>query len=137
MKYLVRLFLNFRKPRFLALRYTVIVIDGRAFFLLSWRVADTHKLTIKALGYQTRKRAGSAYIAVPDTIGQLEIVIRNCWGSDRRQVRLIREAVTGQMDFLPVKQFDDFTLRNNQLSLNIPQARLSLFRFSVQNLNQT
>jgi hypothetical protein len=139
---------NFKKPRFSVLRYADVVIEGKAFFLVSWRIENGYRFSIKVLHYRTHKAAGSAYIAVPDDVLQVELVAANFWRMERRDIRLLRETIAAQVDFYPARQFDDLTLENIlipkqkqsfqklQISPKLALPRLPIFNFSTRNLNR-
>jgi hypothetical protein len=112
--------LNFARPRLVQLDYARFVIDHKAFFLISWEIKKGYRLKIKKLNYQTFISSGSAYIAIPESIDHLDLVISNLWRSYRVPVTLIRQTVSAQVDFFPVKQFAEITKR----SIYSPQIKL-------------
>ena len=130
-------FFNFRKLRFADLRYADFVIEGKAFFIVSWRIENGYRLDIKALHYRTYTAAGSAYVAVPEGVVEVELVASNFWYSKRRVAKLIRERIASQTDFFPVKRFEDMTVPQLKLSLSMPVPRPPAFPILIQNLNKT
>ena len=100
---------NFARPRFAELQYTDVVIRNKAYFLVSWRIERGYKLAIKSLRYRSFKRSGSAYIAVPDNVEILELVISNLWRASSQSITLVRDAIPDQVDFFPETNFKDWT----------------------------
>jgi hypothetical protein len=138
---------NFHKPSFVVLEYADFVISNKAFFLVSWKIERGYKLSIPGLHFSTYKSSGSAYIAVPDHIDQLELVISNFWKSGRKNIALISQTIHSQVDFFPVKQFEELTAASMYMpqinpDLKTPQpgkkiTDLHLPSFSIQTINLT
>jgi hypothetical protein len=146
---IISYFFRFRKPRFTQLYYADFVIDGNASFLVSWEIKNGYRLKIKALHYRTYKASGSAYIHVPDNVEHIELVIANFWRSECRQISLIREVISSQVDFFPVKQYEELTSKavytpQLKLALKTPQVHdwaiiqhIPAFTIKTENLKKT
>lgn len=138
---------NFDKPRFTELQYANFVISNKAFFLVSWKIDRGYKLSILGLHFSTYKAAGSAYIAIPDQLERLELIVSNMWSSERKNITLIRQTISSQIDFFPVKQFKELTARSIYMppikpDLKTPQpgkkiTDIQLPSFSIQTVNLT
>jgi hypothetical protein len=142
-------FFNFYSPRFEQLHCADFIIDDNAFFLVSWKIEKGYRLEIEALNYRTCKAAGSAYIAIPDHINQVELIIANLWKSERKKIILLRETISTQVAFFPLKKPDELTSRSvyaPAIHLSLKQPMLSdaihniqtpAFTINIQNLNTT
>jgi hypothetical protein len=140
---------NFDKPGFSQLRYADVVIDHKAFFLISWRIENGYKLKIKGLNYRSYHAGGSAYIAIPDETDHVELVIYNFWKSYRKKIILIRETINSQIDFFPKKQFEELSSRSMyvpsiapvlptpQLKGPVSRIKTPSFMITIKNLNKT
>jgi hypothetical protein len=130
---------NFDRPRFAQLRYTDVVINNKAYFLVSWKIEGGYKFKIKSLNYRSYKSSGSAYIAIPDDINAIELVISNLWKSDTKKIALLRQSISSQLDFFPVKQFKELTTRSiymPQLSVPINNLQIPVFAIHTKNLTK-
>jgi hypothetical protein len=134
---------NFRKPRFAQLRYTDVVIDDRAFFLITWQLEAGYKLKIKSLNYRSYKSSGSAYIAIPADVDHIELVTSNVWKYATKQITLVRQPILSQVDFFPVKQFEALAAAP-QISLVLktprlrrPESNLQVPVFAIHTKNLT
>lgn len=140
---------NFDKPRFARLHYADMVISGKAYFLMSWELEGGYKLKIKNLNFCTYKRSGSAYVAIPSDTDHLELVVANVWKSTALKIELQKESIESQIDFAPVKQFEELTARSvyaPQIGLvlkapepngNINKLQIPVFTIQIKNLTQT
>lgn len=140
---------NFDKPRFTELHYADFVISNKAFFLVSWKIERGYQLSILDLHFSTYKACGSAYIAIPDQLERLELVISNLWRSERKNISLIRQTISSQVDFFPVKQFEELTagsvympqimpnLKTPRPASKITHLQIPHFLIQTQNLTRT
>lgn len=110
--YLIAILKNlfkFSKPEFVSIDYVDYVIDSNAYFLLSWNIKNTVALKIKPTSYTSFKKSASAYIAIPEGINYLEIVISNIWSSKKQIVLLKRLQIASQIDFNITTDFSQAT----------------------------
>ena len=120
---------DFKKPAFAYLNYIDLVINNKAYFLLTWRLENAFKLEIKNLKFVTLKKGGSAYILIPNEIEFIELFISNVWISEKKLIKLIRTTISEQIDFIPKRQFTELSpnsLYNPQLNLVLKKPVLQM-----------
>ncbi|MXV50336.1 hypothetical protein GS399_05075 [Pedobacter sp. HMF7647] len=73
--------------------------------MISWKFKGAYQLQIGQLNYRSFDKQGTAYIAMPEGLGSLDIRINNVWRKDGRRVRLRQIHLDSRIAFkpLPVK----------------------------------
>lgn len=137
--------LTFSKPSFLSLEYVDFILEDDAIFLISWRLGKAYRIQIPQLNFQSFKKQASAYIAIPKQVNEITIRITNSWGSQTKEVKLLRAEISNQTSFnkLYLKGLNKSSVliphinfNKNYTQLKVPSAGTVRIKYpKINNLN--
>lgn len=90
---------NFRHPNISFLDYANYIIEGKSYFVFSWKMENAYRLKIKSAKYKSNIKSGSAYIAINGNITQLEIIILNSWRGTKHILNLHQLSLDEKIEF--------------------------------------
>ena len=128
----------FYKPVFLSLEYVDLVIDKKAFFLISWSIQNAYVIHIPELKFQSFKKQGSAYIGVPQLVDEINIKISNSWYTRLVPIKLIRTEMSDQTDFnlkLNCNALNKKSVLIPQIQIQKRQPKINHLKFELKNIN--
>jgi len=78
----------FRKPVFSHLDYIDLIIEDKALFLLSWKVANAHKIEIKPLGRKYYSKESSVIVRLENRPTYINIIASSFWRKNKKCIHL-------------------------------------------------
>ncbi|MFD0765255.1 hypothetical protein ACFQZI_10365 [Mucilaginibacter lutimaris] len=104
-----RLF-NIKKPFLRQLLYEQVIIGQNPYLLISWESINATKLSIKALGFCSRRPKGSAYMAIPGEVSVLKLKVSSFWRKHRLTIELKKTLLDRQVDYTAVMKVIELPL---------------------------
>lgn len=131
---------TFQTPRFLTLHFSKLFIQNQAYLLLSWQLQHSNYLRIKQLKFKSHNSSGSAYIAIPDSIQNIEIKISNYWHKAVCVLPVKEINLDKQIHFIPPASLTETKLvvhrpLKSSVHVNAPKLSIRSLKLFIPQLN--
>lgn len=128
---------NLRSPTFAHLDYADYVIEGKSYFVFSWRMKNGYHLKIKKAKFKSLLKSGSAYMVLSDNSDHIEIVISGSWRSQKYLIKLKPIVIDDTIEF-PVTMLVSFDARLTipNIKTNFSKLKMNSFKASIVDKSQ-